>query len=168
MYLNPHFIFFSPHYLSLMSSIQLFVQILMVNIIISLVYMDDLSPNLTPSTTSGSSSGITDVSYEQADAADHHEEGNKMVILFTGQLLDILKQNLPLSISDPDNTTDSNLFGDGKQAIEWRVSNAKRFIEDWEWRLSILQRLLPLSERHWRWKEALTVLRAAPSKLLNL
>lgn len=142
-------------------------KVLMVNIIISLVHMDDLSLNLALS-ASGSSSGVTNVSSEQSDVANHHEEGNKMVILFTGQLLDILKQNLPLSISDPDNTTDFNLCGDGKQAMEWRISNAKRFIEDWEWRLSILQRLLPLSERQWRWKEALTVLRAAPSKLLNL
>ncbi|KAL1060150.1 hypothetical protein V6Z11_1Z121800 [Gossypium hirsutum] len=56
----------------------------------------------------------------------------------------------------------------GRQALEWRISMGKRFIEDWEWRLSILQRLLPLSERPWSWKEALTILRAAPSKLLSL
>ncbi|CAL2261912.1 unnamed protein product [Prunus armeniaca] len=56
----------------------------------------------------------------------------------------------------------------GRQALEWRASIAKHFIEEWEWQLSILQRLLSLSECQWHWKEALTVLRPAPSKLLNL
>ncbi|ONI07088.1 hypothetical protein PRUPE_5G099400 [Prunus persica] len=64
-------------------------------------------------------------------------------------------------------------FGDGvsrggRQTLEWRASIAKHFIEEWEWQLSILPRLLSLSERQRQWKEALTVLRPAPSKLLNL
>ncbi|KAH6757613.1 hypothetical protein C2S51_038761, partial [Perilla frutescens var. frutescens] len=91
-----------------------------------------------------------------------------MVVSFTGQVLNILRQQLPLSISDLDNSLDGPISAGGKQALEWRILTSKRFIEDWEWRLSVLQRLLPLSERQWRWKEAQTVLRAAPSKLLNL
>ncbi|KAK9698114.1 hypothetical protein RND81_08G083600 [Saponaria officinalis] len=55
-----------------------------------------------------------------------------------------------------------------KQALDWRISNARSFIDDWQWRLSVLQKLLPLPELKWGWKEALAVLRAAPSKLLNL
>ncbi|KAK4388878.1 hypothetical protein Sango_2224800 [Sesamum angolense] len=84
------------------------------------------------------------------------------------QVLDILRQQLPLSPSNLENSLDGRVSAGSKQAIEWRILKAKRTIEDWEWRLSILQRLPPLSERQWRWKEALTVLRAAPSKLLNL
>uniref|UniRef100_A0A6M2FA17 ZFYVE26-like TPR repeats domain-containing protein n=1 Tax=Populus davidiana TaxID=266767 RepID=A0A6M2FA17_9ROSI len=90
-----------------------------------------------------------------------------MVISFTGLLLDILHRNLPPGLIE-EHTTNDGMSIDGRQALEWRISIARHFIEDWQWRLSVLQRLLPLSERQWGWKEALTVLRAAPSKLLNL
>lgn len=141
-------------------------QILMVNIIISLLHMDDLSFNSTPSMPS--SSNLPDTySGEDADIATH-EGGNKMVVYFTRLLLDILRLNLPSAISEQENTLNANISTDGREALEWRILNARRFIDDWEWRLSILQGLLPLSERQWSWKEALTVLRAAPSKLLNL
>lgn len=140
----------------------------MVNIIISLLYMDNLQIDLAPhdlmtrhSKSFNSSGGI------QADATNN-EGGNEMVVSFTGQVLNILRQQLPLSISDLDNSLDGPISAGSKQALEWRILTAKRFIEDWEWRLSVLQRLLSLSERQWRWKEAQTVLRAAPSKLLNL
>ena len=138
----------------------------MVNIIISLIHMDDLCLDLTPA-VSHSSSGVVSVPVGEQDAAIH-EGGNKMVVLFTGQFLDILRQNLPSSVLDSDDKVDPDIPTGGKQALEWRISKAKNFMDDWEWRLSILQRLLPLSDRQWRWKEALTVLRAAPSKLLNL
>lgn len=142
------------------------LQILMINIIISLLHMDDLSFNSTPPMPSNSDLPDT-FSGEDAETATHGG-GNKMVVSFTGLLLDILRQNLPSAISEQENTLNANVSSDGRQALEWRSLNARRFIEDWEWRLSILQRLLPLSERQWSWKEALTVLRAAPSKLLNL
>ncbi|CAI9094379.1 OLC1v1030104C1 [Oldenlandia corymbosa var. corymbosa] len=141
-------------------------KIMSVNIIISLLYMDDLSCNLVPLSVNGSEEG--NVSTGDQEDSSILEMGNKMVVQFTAQLLDILRQNLPSSVSDPDDTLDNNISSGGKQALEWRISHAKHFIEDWDWRLSILQRLLPLSERQWRWKEALTILRAAPSKLLNL
>lgn len=91
-----------------------------------------------------------------------------MVVSFTGGLLDILRHNLPTVGLELGQMLNSDIATAGKQALEWRILNAKHFIEDWEWRLSILQRLLPLSERQWSWKEALAILRAAPSKLLNL
>lgn len=114
-----------------------------------------------PSTSSNLNDG------PQAESVSH-EGANEMVVTFIGQVLDILRHQLPLSPSDLDNTIDGHISAGGKQALEWRILKAKRFVEDWEWRLSILQQLLPLSERQWRWREALTVLRAAPSKLLNL
>ncbi|KAL3693637.1 hypothetical protein R1sor_007288 [Riccia sorocarpa] len=51
---------------------------------------------------------------------------------------------------------------------EQKVARLQKFVDDWEWRLAVLQRLSPSSQRQWQWKEALTVLRAAPSTLLNM
>ncbi|CAL5321406.1 unnamed protein product [Camellia sinensis] len=143
-------------------------KILMVNIVISLLHMDDLSLNLTQCFSPGSRSESSNVcTGEHADFTTF-EGGNKMVVSFIGLLLDVLRQNLPSAVFEEENALTGNVPTDGMQVLDWRITNAKCFIEDWEWRLSILQRLLPLSERQWRWKEALTVLRAAPSKLLNL
>ncbi|XP_076932004.1 uncharacterized protein LOC143597374 [Bidens hawaiensis] len=139
-------------------------KIMMVNIIISLLHMDDLSRNVSsfplPTTHPDTS--------EENGGPCTNEDSNNMVISFTGRLLNILRQNLPSSVTDQEIANDGNVPTDGKQALEWRISKAKSFIEDWEWRLSILQSLLPLSDRQWKWEEASTVLRAAPSKLLNL
>ncbi|KAJ9549726.1 hypothetical protein OSB04_022269 [Centaurea solstitialis] len=143
-------------------------KIMMVNIVISLLHMDDLSCDLSPCPpprrqpeTSNTCSG------ETADPCTN-EEGNTMVVSFTGRLLNILRQNLPAAVTEQEIAVDGNVPTDGRQALEWRISKARSFIEDWEWRLSILQNLLPLSDRQWKWEEASTVLRAAPSKLLNL
>ncbi|CAL2261951.1 unnamed protein product [Prunus armeniaca] len=91
-----------------------------------------------------------------------------MVVSFTGKLLDILHHCLPSTITELDHALSDGVSRGGRQALEWRASIAKHFIEEWEWQLSILQRLLSLSECQWQWKEALTVLCPAPSKLLNL
>ncbi|VVA15000.1 Hypothetical predicted protein [Prunus dulcis] len=142
-------------------------KIMMANVIISLLHMDDLSLNLAHCASPGSySESHYTCSSEQTDLT--REEGNKLVVSFTGKLLDILHHCLPSTITELDHALSDGVSRGGRQALEWRASIAKHFIEEWEWRLSILQRLLPLSERQWRWKEALTVLRAAPSKLLNL
>ena len=140
----------------------------MVNVIISLLHMDDLSLSLGQSAIPGSFSESSHTcAWEHIDLSTY-EGGNKLVMSFTGLLLDVLRHSLSSSVTDLENAINEDLTLGGRQALEWRVSIANRFIEEWEWRLSILQRLLPLSERQWRWKEALTVLRAAPSKLLNL
>ncbi|KAJ4837974.1 hypothetical protein Tsubulata_031787 [Turnera subulata] len=142
-------------------------KILMVNIIISLLHMDDISLNLTHCASPGSNSeSPSKCAWDHTDVTTC-EGGNEMVISFTGLLLDILHHNLPSGVIE-EHTLSDDISSDARQALEWRKSIAKHFIDDWQWRLSILQRLLPLSERRWRWKEALTVLRAAPSKLLNL
>ncbi|KAF3446015.1 hypothetical protein FNV43_RR11193 [Rhamnella rubrinervis] len=143
-------------------------KIMMVNVVISLLHMDDLSLSLGQSAIPGSFSESSHTcAWEHIDLSTY-EGGNKLVMSFTGLLLDILRHSLSSSVTELENATNEDLTLGGRQALEWRVSIANRFIEEWEWRLSILQRLLPLSERQWRWKEALTVLRAAPSKLLNL
>ncbi|XP_062164447.1 uncharacterized protein LOC133871099 isoform X3 [Alnus glutinosa] len=143
-------------------------KILMVNVIISLLHMDDLSLNLTHCVSPERYSELGySCAWENNDLTPS-DEGNKVVISFTEMLLDILHRSLPSAVIELDQALSEGVRVGGKQALEWRVSIAKHFIEEWEWRLSILQHLLPLSERQWRWKEALTVLRAAPSKLLNL
>ncbi|WJX41875.1 hypothetical protein P8452_29169 [Trifolium repens] len=143
-------------------------KIFMVNAIISLLHMDNISANLMHCGSRGSDSKSSDESSSGNNCSTRSEAGNKMVISFTSLLLDILRQNIPSSVVELENTLDGGVSKTSRQALEWRMSTATRFIEEWEWRLSILQHLLPLSERQWRWKEALTVLRAAPSKLLNL
>lgn len=144
------------------------MQISMVNVIISLLHMDDLSINTTHcvSPERDTESGYT-FDLENNDLSPR-DEGNRVVMFFTEMLLNILRCNLPSAVIELEQALSEGVRIGGRQALEWRVSAARRFIEEWEWRLSILQRLLPLSERQWRWKEALTVLRAAPSRLLNL
>ena len=95
-------------------------------------------------------------------------EGKTMVISFVGLLLDILRQNVVLKGPDMDQLSSTGLSPAGRQALEWRFKHARHSIEDMDWRLSVLQRLPPLPGRQWSWKEALVVLRAAPSKLLNV
>lgn len=144
------------------------MQIFMVNVIISLLHMDNTSVNLMHCGSPGSDSKLINACSSEDSSSTRSEGGNKMVISFTGLLLDILRRNIPSSMVELENTLDGGENTTSSQVLEWRMSISKRFIEEFEWRLSILQHLLPLSERQWRWKEALTVLRAAPSKLLNL
>ncbi|XP_027357114.1 uncharacterized protein LOC113866403 isoform X2 [Abrus precatorius] len=143
-------------------------KILMVNVIISLLHMDNISVNLMHCELPGSNFKLSNTCSSQDSSSSRSEGGNKMVISFTSLLLDILHHNIPSSMIELEHALDDGVSTTSRQALEWRISISKCFIEEWKWRLSILQHLLPLSERQWRWKEALTVLRAAPSKLLNL
>ncbi|XP_011622545.1 uncharacterized protein LOC18432072 [Amborella trichopoda] len=141
-------------------------KICMVSVIISLLHMDDLSANLTQYISLVGRSELPRTPTWEQPVFDGE---TRTVVSFIGLILDILRHNLPSNGLEIDPNSWSNAtIASGKQAMEWRISSAVQFIEDWEWRLSILQRLLPLSERHWSWKEALAILRAAPSKLLNV
>ncbi|KAJ0971286.1 hypothetical protein J5N97_019245 [Dioscorea zingiberensis] len=135
-------------------------KVFIISILISLLHMDEISVDLTNSV----SLQYYSASCEQPDFSSSCEGGNKLVATFIGLLLDILHQNLP----ELEQILDNGVATVGRQALEWRVSNARHSIEDWKWRLSVLQRLQPLSEHSWNWRQALTILRAAPSKLLNL
>ncbi|KAF9615535.1 hypothetical protein IFM89_024162 [Coptis chinensis] len=142
-------------------------KILAMCIVISLLHMDTISLNLTL-VSSNSYPESSDASTWEKNDLSAYEERNKLVMSFTEFLLEILRHCLPSDGFEQDNMLNSSVTAGGRHALDWRISNAKHFIEDWEWRLSVLQRLLPLSERQWSWKEALTILRAAPSRLLNL
>ncbi|GAB2223083.1 hypothetical protein Droror1_Dr00017220 [Drosera rotundifolia] len=133
-------------------------KVFMVNIVISLLRMDVML-------ASGLLDSLVKCPVNGMEGLDVKSDTNelKIVSLFFYSLLDILRQNLSFEVD----LVDSNKDGK-KEGLEWMTSSARSFIGDWEWRLSILQQLLPLSQRKWRWKEALTVLRAAPTKLLNL
>ncbi|VFQ79855.1 unnamed protein product [Cuscuta campestris] len=140
-------------------------KIFMVNTIISTLHMADLSLGSETSTSSRSSSELpTTLRSSNLDNAVR-ESVNETVVLFIGQLLDILQHNIA---SSEENYCNENISSGGKEALGWLILNARHFIEDWRWRLSILQCLLPSSDRKWKWKEVLAVLHAAPSKLLNL
>nr|CAD1824207.1 unnamed protein product [Ananas comosus var. bracteatus] len=141
-------------------------KIFMVSIISALLHMDNVSINLTQA----ASCGVYPVSHERLDRDITTEGRNNMAVSFVGLLLDILRRNLPLpsAISEIERSSNTVLPTAGRKALEWRLSNAKHFLEDWEWRLSVLQRLRPVSGLQWGWKEALVFLRATPSKLLNL
>lgn len=136
-------------------------KIFMVSIILSLLHMDDCA-KLSQSVPSECY-----VSHECHDM-NIESEGKNVVVYFVGLLLDILRHNLESKGSDTDHLSSTGLSPAGRQALEWRLKHAKHSIEDLDWRLSVLKRLPPLSERQWSWKEALVLLRAAPSKLLNL
>lgn len=140
---------------------------MMVNIVISLLHIDDI--RLSSAQCFSSESFSEKSNTPGLDNDDLDTEGEKeIVISFTRQLLNVLRRNLPSHLTEQECQLDGHYSADGRQALEWRVSMAKRFIEDCEWRLSIMQHLLPLSERQWGLKEVFSVLRAAPEKLLNL
>lgn len=136
-------------------------KIFMVGIVLSLLHMDD-SIKLSQAAPSDSS-----VRHDYYDSITE-PEGKNMVISFVGLLLDILRHNVQLKGSGIDQLSSTGPLPAGRQALEWRLKHAKHSIEDLDWRLSVLQRLPPLSGQQWSWKEALVVLRAAPSKLLNV
>jgi len=135
----------------------------MVNIIISLLHVDNIAVDSEQFGVAMSDSQISETGLENCDDPNFHESGHQMVAAFVESLLDTLRHSLP-----SEHTLDVTDTSGERQALEWRISSAGGFIEDWQWRLSVLQQLLPLRELNWRWKEALTILRAAPSKLLNL
>ncbi|CAA6666265.1 unnamed protein product [Spirodela intermedia] len=145
------------HHLQAVSTVPR--KIFMLSLITLLLHIDDLSTNLA---NSASYSAVS----EPTELPHTWEGGSSLVVSFTQMLLDIFHENLLPGV--PETLGTGGIATGAKQALEWRISNVKVFTEDWKWRLSILQRLLPLSGHPWKWKEALAILRAAPSKLLNL
>ncbi|GJM94022.1 hypothetical protein PR202_ga10633 [Eleusine coracana subsp. coracana] len=136
-------------------------KIFMVSIVLSLLHMDECVKlsQVVPSECS---------STHECHDGSNESEGKNMVTSFVGLLLDILRHNLLLKGADMDHLSSTGLSPAGGQAVEWRLKHAQSSIEDLGWRLSVLRRLPPLAERQWSWKEALVLLRAAPSKLLNV
>ncbi|XP_057838551.1 uncharacterized protein LOC131048568 isoform X2 [Cryptomeria japonica] len=142
----------------------------MMNIIISLLHMDDISINTNQFKLSYLHARISSASArEELALPSPNKSENQSVVAVIGFILKLLYHSLPSAGFELElKPSWSAVVGAGKQAWEWRASTVKQFVEDWEWRLSVLKRLLPSPERQWNWKEALAILRAAPSTLLNL
>jgi hypothetical protein len=64
--------------------------------------------------------------------------------------------------------TDADVPESVSKVWEQKAISVRLFLEDWDWRLLVLHRLRPSLKPHWHWKEALSVLRASPSTLLNM
>ncbi|KAJ3671098.1 hypothetical protein LUZ60_008524 [Juncus effusus] len=89
---------------------------------------------------------------------------NRTVISFLETLLKILRHSISDSGSESEHALNAGPSSAAKPALDWRLSSVRNCLGDFEWRLSLLKRLKPLSA----WKEALVILRDPPSKLLNL
>ncbi|XP_057524069.1 uncharacterized protein LOC130803870 isoform X3 [Amaranthus tricolor] len=148
------------HHLETVSSVAR--KIFMVNIIIALLHVDSIPVDFEHCGLV-SKYELEQTGTQLNEDVNFDEIGNHMVVSVVEFLLDTLRDTLPSELKEE--VIDCS--GE-REALEWRISNARSFIEDWQWRLLVLQQLLPLPELKWRWKEALAILRAAPSKLLNL
>ncbi|KAF3784634.1 hypothetical protein EJ110_NYTH22707 [Nymphaea thermarum] len=144
-------------------------KILMVSTIISMLHMDDIAVNFTQYVLSRGYPELPRLDTWEQHPLSVLENDKEIVLSFIEHILGILKHNLPANGSDVEpNLWSSGTIAPSEQAMEWRITRSKQFIEDWEWRLSFLQHLLPSSTLCWSWKEALAILRAAPSRLLNV
>jgi zinc finger FYVE domain-containing protein 26 len=142
-----------------------------VSIVVDLLHIDETSTQSLPNVLEMKLNSLL----ETATEGSNPENGQKVTpVQFVHRLLEVLKECLPshgMELEDQNmNSTIPRGFTNrfALKAWELKVSNIQHFIEDWEWRLAVLQRLAPVSQRLWQWKEALAVLRAAPSTLLNM
>lgn len=139
--------------------------------IVDLLHMDDASTQGLPS---GLEVELKSLLESRFDAARTENARKVTTVDFVGRLLEILRECRFSSIVEVDDQKLECAFPrgftnlSGQKAWEWKNSNILHFVEDWEWRLAVLQRLAPSPHRQWQWKEALSVLRAAPSTLVNL
>ncbi|KAI5061022.1 hypothetical protein GOP47_0023527 [Adiantum capillus-veneris] len=146
-------------------------RIFFMGIVVDLLLMDDASTSSLPT---GIELKLKSILESRTDILGSDDATKITTIDFIGRLLEILRECMFTTLSEledqkmdcsfPKGFTDAS----GQKAWEWKNANIARFIEDWNWRLAVLQRLAPSPHRQWQWKEALAVLRAAPSTLLNM
>ncbi|KAG0600289.1 hypothetical protein M758_11G022200 [Ceratodon purpureus] len=144
-------------------------------IIVSLLHMDEISVQL-PTTKDP-------FIFEPKDT--NTEKGEKFTaIAFIQSILKILHQCMPGPSLELDSrgpsasrsglsrkaSTQSFSFPGRAAKKAWlkRLELLHQFVDDWNWRIGVLQRLSPSSQRPWQWREALAVLRAAPSTILYM
>ncbi|XP_024541382.1 uncharacterized protein LOC9656299 [Selaginella moellendorffii] len=95
------------------------------------------------------------------------EDREQPVMLFVRRTLEILHRYLPPSGF-------SLAYGKAKLDPEWRECwenerlKISRFVEDWNWRLLVVERLILRPEEQLSWKSALGILHSAPLSLLNM
>jgi hypothetical protein len=167
------------------------VQIWMMEIVVLLLCIEEM--NVRPSAGKGSSEPeIVQTVVEghgegDVGAAMSQKSEQLTAVAFMSNILKLLQQCMPVNNgldfeANSDSTSDSNgaaaagalgiLRFPGRAAKKaWRqkAEHLQCFIDEWEWRLAVLQHLSPLSpQQPWQWGEALAVLHAAPSTLLNM
>eukprot|EP00250_Pteridium_aquilinum_P019708 c24544_g1_i1 orf=3-4136(-) len=146
-------------------------RIFFMSIVVDLLHMDDASSQSLPS---GLETKLKSLLSSRTEDAGTETARKITTIDFVRRLLGILRECMFSSVIELEDQKMECAFPkgfmnlSGQKAWEWKNSNLSQFIEDWEWRLAVLQRLAPSPHRQWQWKEALAVLRAAPSTLLNL
>lgn len=140
-------------------------------IVVDLLHMDDASTQTLPSGLEMRFKSLLESGFHVAGTENARQV---TTVDFVGRLLEILRECMFSSVNELEDQKLECAFPrgftnlSGQKAWEWKNSNLLHFIEDWEWRLAVLQRLAPSPHRQWQWKEALAVLRAAPSTLLNM
>ncbi|KAH6555767.1 hypothetical protein KP509_1Z229800 [Ceratopteris richardii] len=146
-------------------------RIFFMGIVVDLLLMDDSS---TQSLPSGLDIKLKSILESKIDTGRTDDAVKVTTISFIGRLLEVLRECVFTSFSELEDQKMGIALPrgftslSGQKAWEWKHSNILRFIEDWNWRLAVLQRLGPSTHCQWQWKEALAVLRAAPSTLLNM
>lgn len=147
----------------------------MMSIIVSLLHMDEVSVQL-PTTKDPFILEPRDQSSEKREKFT--------AVAFIQSILKILHQCMPGASLELDSRAPSGSRSGwtrkaSTQSFSFPGRAAKRawlkqldllhqFVDDWNWRIGVLQRLSPSSQRPWQWREALAVLRAAPSTILNM
>lgn len=153
------------------------------NIIISLLHMDDI--NIQPLNSKDSSVPVEPSVTEPAEMSSTGSKKKEMMspVAFVQTILTILQQCMPppgLELEPRSSSSKGGLARKGstrsasfpgkaaKKAWLKQLESLHNFVDDWNWRLAVLQRLSPSTQRPWQWREALAVLRAAPSTILNM
>lgn len=148
----------------------------MMGIIVSLLHMDGINVEL-PATKNPF------ILEPRSDKTDKDEKFT--AIAFIQNILTILQHCMPGPNLELDtkgtstSRTSSAARKSSTQSFSFPGRAAKRawlkqleflnqFVDDWSWRIGVLQRLSPSSQRPWQWRESLAVLRAAPSTILNM
>jgi zinc finger FYVE domain-containing protein 26 len=155
--------------------LHVLVQVWMMGIIVSLLHMDGISIQLPT---------MNDPFILEARDTNTEKREKFTAIAFIQSILQILHQCMPSASLELDSrgssTSRSGLTRKASsQSFSFPGRAAKKawlkqlellhqFVDDWNWRIGVLQRLSSSSQRPWQWREALVVLRAAPSTILNM
>ncbi|BBN06274.1 zinc finger FYVE domain-containing protein 26 [Marchantia polymorpha subsp. ruderalis] len=156
----------------------------MLSMVVHLLHMDELSLSV------GANEGLAQ--WDDSDTVKDSvgtsklsmEEEKSTAVAFVGDILGILRQAMSSAVFEAQGkrkqkqsttylarevgSANTALPDSARKPWQQKMVLLQKFVDDWEWRLAVLQRLSPTSQRQWQWKEALAVLRAAPSTLLNM
>ena len=144
------------------------------SIIVSLLHMDEISVQIP---------AAKDPFILEARDVDTQTGEKFTAIAFIQNILKILQQCIPgasleLDTRGPSSSRSGVARKAGTQSFSFPGRAAKKvwlkqldllhhFVDDWNWRIRVLQGLSP-SQQPWQWREALAVLRAAPSTILYM